>query len=124
MSRGPLWCELCARLTDSKLNEDFTERTYYCEAYPDGIPEAVFYAGHLYPKPDDHGLRFKPIDEREMKQLDYLEHTQAEEDENYRGLKEYYEEVNMTDEEFTEKMKREHGKDWHLYHKPGRVIFD
>ena len=123
MSRGPLWCELCTRMTDSKLNEDMTERTYFCEAYPEGIPEAVFYAGHLYPKPGDHDLRFKPITEKVMKQFSYLQHTQVEEDENYRGYQEYNEEVNMSDEDFREKMKREHGDDWHLYPKPSRRLY-
>ena len=123
MSRGPLWCDFCTRATDSELNEDMTKRTYYCEAYPKGIPEAVFYAGHLYPKPGDNGLRFKPIDERVIKDFSYLQQTQEEEDANYRGYKEFYDEVKMSDVEFTEKMKREHGDDWHLYRKPtGDII--
>ena len=121
MSRSPLWCELCARLKDSELNEDMTERTYYCEAYPKGIPEAVFQSGHLYPKPGDNGLRFKPINAKVMKQFSYLNHSQEEEDADYRGYQEYYEEVNMSDVEFAEKMKREHGDDWYLYQKPERI---
>ena len=123
MSRSPLWCELCARLKDSELNEDMTERTYYCEAYPKGIPEAVFQSGHLYPKPGDNGLRFKPINAKVMKQFSYLNHSQEEEDADYRGYQEYYEEVEMSDFEFAEKMKREHGDDWHLYKKPERINF-
>ena len=121
MSRSPLWCELCARLKDSELNEDMTERTYYCEAYPKGIPEAVFQSGHLYPKPGDNGLRFKPINAKVMKQFSYLNHSQEEEDADYRGYQEYYEEVEMSDFEFAEKMKREHGDDWYLYQKPERI---
>lgn len=54
---------------------------------------------------------------------DYLRHSQKEEDENYRKYAEYFEEVNMSDEEFTAKMKREHGKDWHRYTKPARILF-
>ena len=121
MSRGPLWCDFCTRATDSELNEDMTKRTYYCEAYPKGIPEAVFYAGHLYPKPGDNGIQFEAP--KGIKLPDYLTHTQEEEDVNYRGYKEFYDEVAMSDEEFTEKMKREHGDDWHLYRKPtGDII--
>lgn len=123
MSRGPLWCELCARLKDSNYDEEQDDTTYYCEAYPDGVPEAVFQAGHLYPKPGDNGLRFKPITEKVMKQFSYLQHSQKDEDADYRGYQEYYEEVNMSDFEFAEKMKREHGDDWYLYQKPERIDF-
>ena len=116
MTRMPLWCELCARLTASRLNEDNTKRTYYCEAYPKGIPEAIFESGHLYPKPGDNGLQFKAI--KGAKLPEYLKQSQEEEDENYRGYAEYYEEVNMSDAEFEAKMRREHGDDWYLYAKP------
>lgn len=122
MIRGPVWCELCARLKDSRLNENNTERTYYCEAYPDGIPEAVFESGHLYPKPGDNGLQFKPVNDAILKAYSYLNQTQEEEDANYKGYAEYYEEVNMSDAEFAEKMKREHGDDWYLYEKPLRMM--
>ena len=122
MSRGPLWCEICARLKDSRLSEDMTIRTFYCEAYPDGIPEAVFYAGHMYPKPGDNGLQFKPVNDAVMEIYSYLRHSQKDEDANYQGYAKYYEEVNMSDAEFVEKMKREHGDDYLLYVKPTRVV--
>ena len=121
MIRGPLWCELCARLKDSTYDEERDKTTYYCEAYPKGIPDAVFHAGHLYPKPGDNGLRFKPLNKRDMEDFSYLQHTQAEEDEDYRWYSEYYEEVNMTDAEFEAKMKREHGADWWRYEKPSEL---
>ena len=35
-----------------------------CEAYPAGIPEAIFTGmhDHAYPYPDDKGIRFKPFE--------------------------------------------------------------
>ena len=110
------------RLKDSRLSEDMTIRTFYCEAYPDGIPEAVFYAGHMYPKPGDNGLQFKPLNDAVMEIYSYLRHSQKDEDANYQGYAKYYEEVNMSDAEFVEKMKREHGDDYLLYVKPTRVV--
>lgn len=84
MMRRPLWCELCARLTDTFYNPKRDETEYHCEAYPEGVPEAVFYSGHLYPKPGDNGLQFKI---REVFELpEYLKQTQEEEDNEYREL--------------------------------------
>lgn len=84
MTRMPLWCELCARFTDSSYDEERDETTYYCEAYPEGVPEAVFFSGHLYPKPGDNGLQFKI---REGEKLpEYLNQTQEEENSEYQEL--------------------------------------
>ena len=106
-------CFLCKHIKGSRYDEQRDESTYYCKAYPNGIPEA--------PKPGDNGLRFKPINAKVMKQFSYLNHSQEEEDADYRGYQEYYEEVEMSDFEFAEKMKREHGDDWYLYQKPERI---
>lgn len=111
-------CELCARMTGSSLSDDLTTRTLYCEAYPDGVPEAVYHAGHFYPKPGDNGLQFKLIEG--IKLPEYIEQSQEKEDANYRGYAEYYGELDMTEDEFREKMKREHGDDYLLYIKPTR----
>lgn len=116
MSRLPLWCEMCTRLKDSSYDEERDNTTYYCEAYPEGIPEAVFYSGHLYPKPNDNGLQFKIIEGFDFPE--YLKQTQEEEDKNYRDSVDYYEELNMIQEEFQEKMKREHGDDYIAYIQP------
>lgn len=81
MSRVQLWCDICARLKGR--NES---GRHYCEAYPDGVPESVFYSGHLYPKKGDNGLQFKAV--TGMKIPDYLQQTQDEEEEAYREMTE------------------------------------
>ena len=122
--RPPL-CWLCKHLKpERKYDEDLDYTTYYCAAYPDGVPEAVFEAGHRYPKPGDHGIQFE-LKDGEKDLPPEMRSTQAEEDKSYRWYANYYEELNMTDEEFEAKMKREHGKNWHMYKKPSRdILFD
>ena len=116
-------CFSCKHIKGARYDEKRDATTYYCKAYPKGIPEAVFRSGHLYPKPGDNGVQFEqmpgtatPDDVKENR-------SQKEEDADYRGYQEYYEEVNMSDFEFAEKMKREHGDDWYLYPKPERIDF-
>ena len=122
MSMPEPLCFFCKHISDtSDYDEERDETIYYCKAYPKGIPEAVFYAGHLYPKPGDNGIQFEQMPgTRELP--DYLKQSQKEEDENYRGYAEYYEEVNMSDAEFDAKMRREHVEDWYLYGKPIRMV--
>lgn len=100
MRRLPLCCR-CARLKDFKV-EKYEKVVAHCEAYPDGIPEAVVYAGHRYPKPDDKELQFTPKNpEEHIRKV-----SQKEEDEEYKELQKYYEELDMTDEEWVEMKKK------------------
>ena len=121
MSFIPL-CNICKHLHDEgSFDEKRGISIDYCDAYPDGIPEAVQRSGHIYPKPGDNGIEFEPISAASKFVLEhYTGQSQAEEDEAYNWYANYYEELDMTDEEFTAKMKREHGKDWHMYKKPSR----
>ena len=112
----PPLCDFCTRLKSYKL-EEYDKIIGTCEAYPKGIPEAVFYAGHIYPKPGDNGKQFKSED---GKVPEFHQQSQKEEDTNYKEYAEYYEELDMTDEEFQAKMKREHGQNWMFYRKPRR----
>ena len=114
-------CFYCKYIEGSKYDEAKDKTTYYCKAYPGGIAEAILHSGHFYPKPDDNGIRFERNKKRQLPE--WRKQTQSEEDANYRGYKEFFDEGNMADEEFTEKMKREHGEDWYLYQKPSRVNF-
>ena len=96
----PLCCK-CARLKDFKVGE-YDKVIAHCEAYPDGIPEAVVYAGHIYPKPNDNGLQFVP----ENPDTYVRKTTKREENKEYKELKEYYEVLDMTDDEWVEMKKR------------------
>ena len=54
-------CEGCARRrADDRARND----RYGCEAYPDGIPDAIVlgYADHRKPYKGDGGKRFEPAD--------------------------------------------------------------
>ena len=42
---------------DREFDWDKTKES--CDTYPNGIPEAVFRAGHRFPKPNDHGVQFR-----------------------------------------------------------------
>ena len=96
----PLCCK-CARLKDFRI-EEYGKVIAHCEAYPNGIPEAVVHAGHLYPKPDDNGLQFVP-----KKPDSYIRKVaKKEENQEYRELKEYYDELDKTDDEWIEMKKR------------------
>ena len=99
--RGRCCCERCKYFHGMHL-EKYDKVVAHCEAYPDGIPEAVFYAGHRYPKPDDNGLQFTPKTENDLPK--YL--SNRAENKRYRELKEYYEELDMSDEEWEEKQRK------------------
>ena len=96
----PLCCK-CARLKDFKVGE-YGRVIAHCEAYPNGIPEAVVYAGHLFPKPDDNGLQFVLENPDEY----VRETTQRAENREYRELKAYYEELDMSDDEWVVMMMK------------------
>ena len=91
-----LLCNLCQRLKSFKLGEH--DRVIAsCEAYPDGIPEAIIYAGHLYSKPGDNGLKFLKKNDNIP---DYLQQSEQEENEHYEKLSAHYTELDMTDDEW------------------------
>ena len=102
MISSPLCCR-CARLKDFKLGE-YQKVIAHCEAYPDGIPEAVIYAGHIFPKPGDNNLQFTPKkpDEKLM-----WRHDEKAENREYKELREYYKELDMTDDEWVKAMQKE-----------------
>lgn len=100
MIKLPLCCR-CARLKDFERKE-YEKIVAHCEAYPDGIPEAVIYAGHFFPKPDDNGLQFIPENPNEH----IKEHIQKVEDKEYKELKRYYEELDMTDDDWVKAMQK------------------
>ena len=115
----PPVCGWCKHLKSGRTHDEEHERfIYHCAAYPEGIPEAVREAGHLYPKPGDSGIQFEARGNVVLPEE--MRHSQEEEDANYQWYANYFEELNMTDAEFEAKMKREHGKDWHMYRKPSR----
>lgn len=95
-------CDFCKRLKDFELGE-YDKVIAHCEAYPEGIPEAVVYAGHLYPKPDDNGLQFLG------EVPDNLKKSRVKENREYRELKKYYKELDMSDDEWI-KYKQESEK--------------
>ena len=43
------------------FNVDPEKAQESCDAYPDGIPDAVFSAGHRFSKPDDKGIQFQEL---------------------------------------------------------------
>jgi hypothetical protein len=47
-------------------------RSWTCEAYPNGIPEAIIHsdADHRQPYPGDHDLQFQPKDKEAAKVVD------------------------------------------------------
>lgn len=51
----------CLRCTHLRRDPHATKNT--CEAFPDGIPTAIFFDGkpHTRAYPGDHGLRFEPL---------------------------------------------------------------
>ena len=54
-------CFFCKHLQDSEYDKSKDDTKYYCKAYPKGIPDAVMDSGHIYPKPEDNGIRFEQM---------------------------------------------------------------
>ena len=57
MSIGAMpMCEECKHIRDEK-------GYIVCDAFPDGIPDAIYQDGfdHTKPYPGDHGIRFEPM---------------------------------------------------------------
>lgn len=77
LSGYPL-CNLCKRLS----------KFHVCEAYPNGIPDAVYFAGHIFPKPGDGGLQFIPLNQSDYKLFE--ETTKEEEDDSYEFYRDHY----------------------------------
>jgi hypothetical protein len=116
MSKMPEMCFFCERnyyaIEELKkgLDEyDFDWRKVIrsCEAYPSGIPKAVFLSGHLYSKPDDNGLQFKGKNPFE----NYIM-TKEEEDRIYLSVNQYIEEQLMNTEEYRLKTGQEKADRW------------
>ncbi len=97
-------CRVCKRLKDFELGE-YERVIAHCEAYPNGIPEAVFYAGHIYAKPNDNGLHFEPLESTFYDM--FLKKTEGKENNEYKELQEYFSELDMSDEEWIEKQMKE-----------------
>ena len=57
----------------------------YCKAYPDGIPEAVYWTGHFLPKPDDNGVQFEARDDADKEFVLIYKERSQDEDERYRN---------------------------------------
>jgi len=47
-----------------RLKRDALPYSYLCEAFPDGIPDAIVFGDHDHAEhfPGDHGLKLDPID--------------------------------------------------------------
>ena len=84
-------CLFCKHYREDKSirpKDEDEELFYTCDAYPEGIPHAVQWGGHLYPKPNDNGIQFELKDGAKLSE-DY-QFTQEEEEENYQDEYEYY----------------------------------
>ena len=99
-------CTCCKRLYDFSL-EEYDKVIAHCEAYPNGIPEAVVYAGHFYPKPNDNGFLFVPTERG--KKVEKL--SKEEEDSIYNELKQHYEELDMSNEEWLSMKRKQFEED-------------
>lgn len=83
-------CYLCSRTLfiggeESEIEYKDGKVSIKCEAYPNGVPEEVFYSGHIYPKPGDNGLHYEPLNPN-WDIFSYFERTQEEEDSFYQYL--------------------------------------
>lgn len=94
MSQISMFCFYCKHFQKEKTiytDDDSDELTkYFCEAYPNGIPEAIFFTSHFYAKPNDNNLQFSPVKDKRAKALTRLKPKQDEEDAAYEFAKEYY----------------------------------
>ncbi len=55
-------CYKCIHSFGNKPNPKQTDGGK-CDAFPDGIPSAIFWGDHDHrkPYPGDHGIRFEPV---------------------------------------------------------------
>ena len=72
-------CNRCKRMSEDKFHT--------CEAYPDGIPDAVYFGGHIFPKPGDNGLQFLPMNQQDYEL--FKKTKRKEEDAAYETFKHY-----------------------------------
>ncbi|MBR0075473.1 MAG: hypothetical protein IJP96_06945 [Synergistaceae bacterium] len=63
------------------------EDDFKCKAYPKGIPDALLYGTHFYPKPGDHGIQFEVKEEAASFYPAWYKDSQEEEDRRYREYK-------------------------------------
>ena len=113
--RDPEMCFFCVHNSYSKeeikkglynRGFDWEKVRISCDAYPNGIPKAVFIAGHLYPKPNDNGIQF----EGDNPFTDDI--TQEKEDSSYYFIKKYLEEQAMSPEEYKAKFGKDKPERW------------
>lgn len=104
-------CHLCKRFND--------DDSWTCEAYPNGIPEAVQYSGHMYPKTGDNGLQFIAKDKNSLL-WPYDEATQQEENEAYQAELERLYEQSIPDSEWEDYIKKRYGNKWKQHR--GRIV--
>lgn len=62
----PVQCSRCKHL-GARTNKELDRMN--CEAFPDGIPDAIYTGEHDHRKPyrDDNGIRFESIDDKEKR---------------------------------------------------------
>ena len=107
----PELCFYCKHLQDKHLSDSPIGRTdLVCDAYPDGIPEAVFKTGHLYAKPGDNGVQYEIKDGMETPSVYKI--SKKDEDENYKAEEEYYCELAIPDDEWEDYIKKRYGDEW------------
>lgn len=89
--RLPSLCWFCKHYHEGEYidpENDEEEVFSICDAYPKGIPHAVFWGGHVYPKPNDNGIQFELKDGAKFPE--HYKCTQEEENKAYQFEFEYY----------------------------------